>query len=1033
MTQRGGVIGWMVHNRVTPNLLMLVFLLGGLFVSNQIKQEVFPDFELDMVNVVVPYPGASPEEVETGIILALEEAVRGVEGIKEMTATATEGAGTLAAEVDSDADAMRVYQDIRQAVDRITTLPEEAEKPNVALASRRRQVLGISLFGEVDPWVMRGWAEEVRDRLLQHPGINEVELSGVRAYEVEVTIGREALRRYGLTLGDVADTIAANSVELPGGGIETPGGELLLRVAQRADWARQFAEIPLLTTEGGTVVRLADVAEVREALAETDNYATYNGEPAVGLRVFRVGDQTPITVSEASKEVLAELEAELPPALSVDIDYDRSSYYSERMSLLLKNAFIGLALVLGLLTIFLEFKLAFWVTVGIPTSFLGAFLFLPFLDVSINMVSMFAFIIALGIVVDDAIIAGENIYEQRQQGMGFIPAAIEGAKSVAVPLSFAILTNIVAFMPLLFLPGFLGKVFAVIPLVVGTVFLISWVEALLILPAHLGHSDPQHKYALSRFLYHRQQRIAEGLNRFITGVYQPFLRRAVAARYVTVAAALVVLAVVLAYAVSGRLGFNLMPRAESSRAAVTATLPYGAPLETAVRVRDRLVTTANELADDLGRAKVLSGMEAEIDENIVEVFMELTPESVRGMSTSAVTRKWRERVGTLPGVESLRFESDRGGPGHGAGLSVELTHRDNDTLQRASVRLADLLTEYPRVTDIHNGYSPGKEQLSFQVKPEGRDLGLTAADVARQVRHAFYGAEALRQQRGRNEIKVMVRLPRDQRLSEYDVEQLMVRTPQGAFVPLPAVVAIERGRAYTNIERREGRRTVTVTANVIPFDQTNQVVAALRAETLPQLARDFPGLSYTFEGRQAETAESASSLAYSLIVAMVVLYAMLAIPFRSYSQPVLVMVAIPFGIVGAILGHLAMGYGLSMISVLGAVALSGVVVNDSLVLVDYSNRRREAGVHPAEAIIEAGVRRFRPVLLTTLTTFGGLAPMIFETSRQARFMIPMAISLGYGILFATLITLLLVPCLYLILEDIGFGWRAPTETDGGPA
>ena len=383
-------------------------------------------------------------------------------------------------------------------------------------------------------------------------------------------------------------------------------------------------------------------------------------------------------------------------------------------------------------------------------------------------------------------------------------------------------------------------------------------------------------------------------------------------------------------------------------------------------------------------------------------------------------------------MESLRYESDRGGPGHGAGLSVELTHRDNDTLQRASVRLADLLTEYPRVTDIHNGYSPGKEQLSFQVKPEGRDLGLTAADVARQVRHAFYGAEALRQQRGRNEIKVMVRLPRDQRLSEYDVEQLMVRTPQGAFVPLPAVVEIERGRAYTNIERREGRRTVTVTANVIPFDQTNQVVAALRAETLPQLARDFPGLSYTFEGRQAETAESASSLAYSLVVAMVVLYAMLAIPFRSYSQPVLVMVAIPFGIVGAILGHLAMGYGLSMISVLGAVALSGVVVNDSLVLVDYSNRRREAGVHPAEAIIEAGVRRFRPVLLTTLTTFGGLAPMIFETSRQARFMIPMAISLGYGILFATLITLLLVPCLYLILEDIGFGWRAPTETDGGP-
>ncbi len=1027
---RNGIIGWMVRNRVTPNLLMLIFLIGGLFLSLQIKKEVFPEFQLDLVTISVPYPGASPEEVESGILLALEETVRGVNGIDEVTATASEGRARLSAELSTDADPMRVYQDIRQAVDSVTTLPEEAEDPDIALVDRKHQVMGVSLFGEVDDWVMRGWAEEVRDRLLQHPGITEVELSGARGYEVQVTINREALRRHGLTLGEVANSIAANSVELPGGGIETRGGEVLLRVAQRADWAGQFADIPLRTTASGAVVRLADVAEVKEGLAETDRYATYNGQPSIGLRVFRIGDQTPLDVSAAVKQVMAELGPELPPALSLDIDYDRSDVYAQRMELLLKNAFIGLLLVLVLLGLFLEFKLAFWVTLGIPTAFLGAFLFLPAMGVSINMVSMFAFIIALGIVVDDAIIAGENIYEYRQQGMGFIDAAIEGSRSVAVPLSFAILTNVVAFLPLLFVPGFMGKVFAVIPAVVGTVFLISWVEALFILPAHLGHSNPQHKYAVSRMLYRQQQRIAAGLGRFVETRYRPVLERALRLRYATMAAGMAVLMLVLGYAASGRLGFNLMPRVESSRAAVTATLPYGSPLEHAIQVREQLVSAAHRVAEELGGDRLMEGMEAEIDENAVEVTIELTPEDVRGVSTSDVTRRWRQRVGPLPNVESLRFESDRGGPGGGAALSVELTHRDNSTLNHASERLAQLLGEYPNVIDIQNGYTPGKEQLSFRLLPAGRDLGLTAREVARQVRHAFYGAEALRQQRGRNEIKVMVRLPETQRLSEYDLEQLMVRTPAGAYVPLFSVVEVERGRAYTSIERRNGRRTVTVSANVDPFDQTNRVVAALRADTLPQLLRDFPGLSYSFQGQQADTAESANSLLASFVVTLMVLYAMLAIPFRSYTQPLLVLAAIPFGIVGAVLGHLLMGYGLSMVSIMGAVALAGVVVNDSLVLVDYSNRRREAGLSAHDAIVEAGVRRFRPVLLTTLTTFGGLAPMIFETSRQARFMIPMAISLGYGILFATLITLFLVPALYLFLEDIGFGWRAPTRDEG---
>ncbi len=1012
-----GPLAWMVYNRVTPNLLMIVLLIGGLFVSGQIKKEVFPEFELDRVTVSVAYPGASPEEVEQGIILAVEEAVRGLEGIKELTSRASESIGSVSIELLTDTDQQKAYQEIKQEIDRIRTFPDDAEEPQVSLLSRRREVLNIQLYGNTTEAALRETAEQVRDRLLQDPGITQIDLSGARELEIHVDVPLEKLRAYDLTFDEVARTIDAASTEVPGGAVETDGGDILLRVTDRRDWANEFARIPIISTADGTVVLLEDIAKVRETFEDSDRFATYNGQRSIALDIYRVGDQTPIGVSRAVRDAMPEIEVDLPDGINWDINRDRSEIYEQRLNLLLKNACIGLVLVLLLLGLFLEFKLAFWVTMGIPISFLGGLLFLPTMGVSINIISMFAFIVALGIVVDDAIVAGENIYEYRQRGHGLVKAAILGARDVSVPITYAILTNIVAFLPLYFVPGYMGKIWKAIPVVVITVFLISWVEALLILPAHLAHTRSTPRNRLTSRLHDWQQNFSAGFSRFIENRFRPFLELSIRWRGLTVAIGLAVLIIVLSYVMSGRIGMILMPRVESDRAVVTAVLPAGSPLTVAEQAQKQLVRGIENVAAANGGDELLQGVFALVDEGRVEVTAYLTPPGIRPLNTGTVTQLWRKEVGPIVGLESLRYESDRGGPGGGAALTVELSHRNTDILDQASVVLAERLAEFPNVKDIDDGFTPGKEQLDFRIKPSGESLGLTSRDIARQVRSAFSGTEALRQQRGRNEVTVRVRLPESERSSEFNIENLMLRTAAGTFVPLFEVADVERGRAYTTINRRDARRTVSVTAGVEPISQTSQVLATLNSQILPELVQDFPGLTYGYQGRQARMKESAGGLFSGFILAMVAIYFLLAIPFRSYSQPLIVMLAIPFGVVGATLGHLIMGYSLSLMSMMGIVALSGVVVNDSLVLIDYANRQRLEGASAFVAISAASTRRFRPIILTTLTTFGGLAPMIFETSRQARFLVPMALSLGFGILFATVITLLLVPCLYLLVED----------------
>lgn len=1013
-----GPVEWMVKNRVTPNLIMIFLLLGGFFMTFKIKQEVFPEFAPDRVDISVVYPGASPEEIEQGIILAVEEAVRGIDGVDEVTATAGEGSGTVSVELLADADQQKVYQDIKQEVDRITTFPEEAEEPQVTLAVHRHEVIDIQIYGDADEWVLRNAAEEVRDRLLQDQRITQVDLEGIRDYEIRIEISRENLRAYNLTLDQVSRIIGQNAVEIPGGGVKTEGGEILLRFKDRRDWASEFAGLPVVATASGAVLKLGDIADVRDGFTDTDSSATYNGKRAIGIAVYRVGEQTPIGVSDAARDAMKTIEADMPPGIDYAVNRDRADIYRQRLRLLLKNAACGLVLVLLTLGLFLEFKLAFWVTMGIPVSFLGAMLFLPALDVTINMISLFAFIIALGIVVDDAIVAGENIYEYRQQGMSYMQAAIMGARDVSMPIAFSILTNIVAFIPLYFIPGVIGKIWKVIPVVVISVFIISWFESMLILPSHLGHTKSRPMWRFTAILHDRQQAFSLLVRRFIENVYGPFLDRCLKWRFLTVAVGLAFLIVILGYVKSGRIGMILMPRVESDQAFVTAYLPYGSPMSSVEALRDRLIKSAEEVIAANGQDRLSEGIYAVINNNNVRVSIYLTDPDIRPISTAKATQLWRERTGQVPGLESIVFQSDRGGPGSGASLTVELSHRDIDTLDRASAVLAEKLEEFPNVKDIDDGYTPGKQQLDFSIRPEGRILGLTSVEVARQVRYSFYGSEALRQQRGRSEVRAMVRLPEDQRVSEYDIEQLLIRTPSGRDVPLAEVAEVKRGRAYTVITRRNGRRTVTVTGDVEPVGETEQVMATLNSTGLSQLVRDFPGLTYGYEGRQADMRESMGSLYGGFAMTLMAVYFLLAIPFRSYSQPLIVMLSIPFGIVGAVLGHMIMGYNLSVISMMGIIALAGVVVNDALVLIDYTNRLRLAGEAPGSAVRNAGVRRFRPIILTTLTTFGGLAPMIFENSRQAKFMIPMALSLGYGILFATGITLLIIPCLYLIIEDI---------------
>ncbi|MCH9688574.1 MAG: efflux RND transporter permease subunit [Deltaproteobacteria bacterium] len=1021
---------------------MLALLLGGVMVGLGVKQEVFPDFKLDMVAVTVPYPGASPSEVEQGIIVAVEEAVRALDGVDRVTSSAQEGAGRVYVALELEADPNKLLADVKNAVDRLTSLPEDSERPTVSLVTNRMEVISLVLYGDQDPALLRSLAEWTRDELLRDPLITQAELLGAPMHETSVEVPLAKLREHGLSLDGIAQTIARSSVELPGGAVKTEGGEVLLRTAERRQRGVEYAELPVVTSPTGTQVTLGELASVRETFAETDESAIYDGKPAIMLKAYRTGEQTPIEVADAVKAQLERLRPQLPPGVDVALWADWSEIYRARVDLLMRNAYIGLALVLLVLGLFLELRLAFWVTMGIPVSFLGALLLMPAMDVSVNMLSLFAFIVTLGMVVDDAIVVGENIYEAQQRGEPRLRAAIRGARQVAMPVCFSIATTVVAFMPMLFVPGFSGKFYRVIPSIVISVLVISLVESLWVLPAHLAALKKPRDTGWYAALHRQQQRVSRGLENFVARRYAPVLRAALRRRYLSLAIGAAVLLVAVGWVGGGRIGFRFMPEIDGSLAVVSLELPFGTAIEDTDRIRRHVMAAAQEVIDENGEDGIVRGVFSQLGTplpgapgianrsvvggHVANVQFFLVPSAEREMSSAQFVQRWRRKAGRIAGIENMRF-SIALGPSPGAPINVELVHDDMDVLELASAELAESLATYPGVWDINDGFARGKPQLDIKMRPKASVLGLTAGDVATQVRAAFYGTEALRQQRGRNEVKVVVRLPAEERRFVHDFENLLLRTPSGGEVPLQEVAQIFPGRSWPVINRSEGARFVEVTADVRSGEANpNTITASIEANELPPLLAKYPGLSYEFGGSQREQAKAMGSLFAGGQMALVAIFALLAIPFRSYTQPIIVMAAIPFGVVGAIIGHVIMGFELSMISAMGIVALSGVVVNDSLVLVDAANGYRRDGRPVFQAIHAAGVRRFRPILLTSLTTFLGLIPMITETSAQAQFLIPMAVSLGFGVLFATFIILLLVPSYYLVLHDL-LGWLGRDE------
>lgn len=1022
-----GPIAYMARNPIAANLLMIILIGGGLWTVFNIQKEVFPQYQLDIVEVSVVYPGAAPAEVEQGILRPVEEAIRGVQGIKEVTSTANEGSGEVMIELVAGTNRMKTFQDIDQAVNRIRTFPDDIEEPEVRLQSNQQEVMTIGLYGDADIWTLRKLAETVRDQLLSNPNITQVEIGNVPDYVTHVEIPRNRLREYNLTLQDVANLIAQSSEDIPAGAVETDAGEILLRMQERKQWAEEYGNIEVVASDMGSNVTLADIAEITDGFEETGFHGEFNRQPSVDLGIYRIGDQSPLEIASTVRTILEETEPTFPPGIQYRVDSSSAQDYRERLSLLTENGVLAILIVMFILALFLEYRLAFWVMMGMTISFIGGLLFLPAIGLSINMISMFGFLVVLGIVVDDAIVVGENVYEYRQQGMSFIDAAIAGAKDMSKPVTFSIITNIIAFVPLLFIPGTTGKYWWPLPAVVIVVLTVSLFEALFILPAHLGHSSKEEsKFKIGETLHRWQQAFADRFNRFVDTYYRSFLERCLRNRYITLSTAIALLVVVGGYGYSDHMGMVMMPEVSADEIEAGASLPVGTTPAQAAKVAEEITNSTHRMFEEHNLFEVADGIKTNVrGQNFIDVEIVMKPPAERDMTAQDVIELWRDEIGDIEGLDQITFEAERGPAGYQQDISVDLSHSNIEVLENASQAFFERVESFEATRDVNDNYNRGKTQFDFKLLPEGRKLGLTPSDVGEQIRNSFYGALAMRQLRGTNEIEVRVKLPKEQRQDLHHLEDLVIQTPNGTEVPLMDVVEVEEGEAFTTINRRDGRRVVTVGMDAEPANAVTRVLESIQTEVLPQLRNDFPGITWSFEGSQAEMRESTQALWGGFFLAMIVIYALLAIAFSSYLQPIIIMGSIPFGIVGAVIGHILLGYDLSLVSLMGVIALSGVVLNDSLIMIDYANKKR--GELPVfDAIHEAGLRRFRPIILTTFTTFGGLTPIILETSRQAYHLIPMAISLGFGIVFATSIILVIVPCLYLILEDVITKFRTAT-------
>ncbi len=1019
-----GIIPWFATNPVAANLLMLVIVAVGLLSAIMIKRTMMPEFEIDVIQITMAYPGAAPEEVEQGIVLRIEEALSDLEGIERIESDARESLAFIIIEPENEDDMIEMINEVKNRVDAIPSFPEGAEKPIIGRVELPFQALIIQVAGDLDERSMKELAEQVKLDLVSHPDISSVEIWGARNYEIAIEISEHRLQEYNLTLGQVAQIVAASSIDLPGGSVRTESGDILLRTQGQAYRQADFENLVLQTFPDGTRLLLGDIATIDDGFEDLTGFALFNGKYSIALPIMAMGSQDIIKAAAAAQEYVDRKNELLPDSVKLTVWSDFSYYLGERLGMMTKNLAMGAIVVFIVLALFLEIKLAFWVMVGIPICFLGSMAVFgsPWVGGTLNIVSAFGFILVLGIVVDDAIIIGEAAYTEQEERGHSVEAIVDGALKVATPATFGVLTTIVAFMPTLFIQGGLSVFGEAIGFVVIFCLLFSLVESKWILPAHLAESPPATKGWMVA-VDHVQEGVNRRLRHFVEHRYRPFVERCIRRRYLTAAAFLSMLILTIGIVVSGQVRMVWAPETEGEFIQVSLEMTEGTPQRRTLEVIGQIAATLYEIdaeyqAENDGQSLLRN--QFAYSQGLTGGFMlaELVLAQDRELSTKDVMLKWRDAVGEIPGTEVLSFYIEDG-PGFGSDIAFDLAHPNWEALQAASLELEEKLKEYYGLYDIQSSVSAVSDEFHIDIKPEAEALGITRFELGSQVRHAFYGAEAQRIQRGTHEIKVLVRYPREDRRTTASLDSMFITTPDGGRVPFDSVAQLEVKPGFNQLTRIDFQRAVEVTAEAETDKvEPGRITGELIGSFIPELQAKYPGLTWGTSGMSEEEELAAQSMIIGFALALFGIYSLLAIPTKSYLQPLIIMGVIPFGIIGAVVGHMVTGYAISMMSMVGIIALSGVVVNDSLIMVDFVNRAVKEGVPRAEAAVLAGMKRFRAIILTSLTTFCALVPMLMETSTQAKVIIPMAVSLAFGIVFATVITLLLVPSLYVILDDL---------------
>ncbi|MBT5816037.1 MAG: efflux RND transporter permease subunit, partial [Opitutales bacterium] len=1024
------IIEWFARNGVAANILMVSIVAAGAYsMMNKTVIQEYPDYKSRTITVSVTYRGSTPTEIEESIVLRLEENLFDVEGVTEMDARASSSSGSVSLTIDDNYDINRALDEVKNRVDTIRTFPIEAERPQITFRSFEERVITVVVAGDLSETDMKILGESVRDEIGALESVTLTSLKAVRPYEIAIEVPEATLKQYGLSFDTVVRAVRNHSVDLSAGSIKTEGGNILLRTSQQAYTQLEFDRIPVLTTEDGTRITLADIAHVQDGFDEMPIEARFNGKRAIAIDVVRTGDQSLMDIGGDVKDYIDRKSLTLPEGIELTYWQDDSARVGAMLNTLKGSAIMAFFLVMIILSLFLRPTLAFWVALGIPIAFSGAFYILPLIDVSVNRITLFAFILVLGIVVDDAIVTGENIYQHMRRGASPLEASIKGTQEIATPVIFGVLTTMVAFYPITTMTGGRGSFFKMIPFVVIPVLFFSLIESKLILPAHLKHcKNLGRKNEKKNWLTRFQRFFADGLEKFVIKYYKPVLEFCLKFRYATASAFVALLLVFIGVILGDRLPYSSFPRIPRDRVQVGLTMPSGTTFEVTQKhinnVEKHAIAYRKELNEKHGVEIITDifataggrpfgggfrgGPKAGVpEEGEVVIEMISAEESGVDIGSRDITLALRDLVGPIPEAEQFSFSFSRGASG---ALELQIVGPSIDDLKEVSLEVQKKMASYEGLYDIEDSFERATEELELELKPAASHLGVTAQQLASQVRQAFFGSEAQKIQRGRDDVNVMVRYPREERRSLASLRTMMIRTQNGTEVPFEEVAKVVPGKALPSIRRVDRNRIIRVSAD---GDSETVDVDAIQADIIdnfmPPLLAKYPGMSVSLEGRERDTRNNNAELIKGVYFVLAFIYVLLAIPFKSYVQPLIVMSAIPFGIIGALLGHMIMNYillnilgraaspaaNVSMMSLLGMMALSGVVVNDSLVMVDFINQQLKKGLKIGEAVRLAGVRRFRAILLTSLTTFFGLAPLMFDAGSQTQWLIPMAISLGW--------------------------------------